>query len=395
MLSKRALAATVLPLQNNIKTINYELMWLENISLLNFKNYENLSLAFSPQINCIVGENGSGKTNLLDAIYYLSLTKSAFSSTEAQNIRHGESFFSVKGNFDKQEEIHSIQFSQQEGQKKQFKNNRLHYEKLSEHIGLFPAVLITPNDTDMIRGASEVRRKFFDGIMSQVSSDYLEQLLRYNHQLRQRNSLLKQFAEGRSYDKDLLDSYSESLLASGAFIHQFRKKFVEAFFPVFIGHYNNLSGQKEEVSIHYVSEFAQPAFERLFYSSYRRDLQAQRTTLGVHKDDYAFIIDEHPVKKYGSQGQQKSFVIALRLCQFDIIRDAKGVKPLLLLDDVFDKLDDFRIGKLSEMVAAQSFGQLFVTDARPERTFQIFEPISADKKVFTIHQGHLAREVDM
>lgn len=370
-------------------------MWLENISLLNFKNYEELSLSFSPQINCFVGENGSGKTNLLDAIYYLSLTKSAFSSTEAQNIRHQQAFFLVKGKFEKEAEKYAIQFSLQEGQKKQFKNSRIPYEKLSEHIGLFPAVLITPNDTDIIRGASEIRRKFYDGIMSQISVEYLDQLLRYNHLLRQRNSLLKQFAETQRYDKDLLDSYSEPLLESGAFIYAFRKSFVNDFFPIFIEHYNNLSGQKEQVSISYESDFSQPGFRELFYKNYRRDLPAQRTTLGIHKDDYVFEIDNHPVKKYGSQGQQKSFVISLRLSQFDIIREAKGVKPLLLLDDVFDKLDDFRITKLSEMVATRSFGQLFVTDARPERTYQIFEPIVADKKVFTIHRGELVKEVKM
>ena len=370
-------------------------MWLENISLLNFKNYEELSLSFSPQINCFVGENGSGKTNLLDAIYYLSLTKSAFSSTEAQNIRHQQPFFMVKGKFDKEDEKYGVQFSLQEGQKKQFKNSRIPYEKLSEHIGLFPAVLITPNDTDIIRGGSETRRKFYDGIMSQINGDYLEQLLRYNHHLRQRNSLLKQFAETQRYDKDLLDSYTEQLLESGAYIYAYRKNFVSDFFPIFIEHYNNLSGQKEEVNISYESDFAQPNYRDLFYRNYRRDLQAQRTTLGIHKDDYVFEIDEHPVKKYGSQGQQKSFVISLRLSQFDVIRDAKGIKPLLLLDDVFDKLDDFRITKLSEMVAARSFGQLFVTDARPERTYQIFEPIAADKKVFTIHRGELVKEVKM
>ena len=370
-------------------------MWLENISLLNFKNYQELELSFSPQINCLVGENGSGKTNLLDAIYYLSLTKSAISSNEAQNLRHQQSFFLIKGTFEKEEQNFTVQFSLQEGQKKQFKNSRVPYDKLSEHIGLFPAVLITPNDTDIIRGGSEIRRKFYDGIISQISGEYLEHLLRYNHNLRQRNSLLKQFAEGLRYDKDLLDSYSQPLVDSGVFIHAYRKKFIHEFFPSFIKHYNNLSGQKEMVAIHYQSDFDVPNIAQIFHQNYRRDLQAQRTTLGVHKDDYLFEIDQHPIKKYGSQGQQKSFVISLRLSQFDIIREAKSVKPLLLLDDVFDKLDDFRIAKLSEMVAARSFGQLFVTDARPERTYQIFEPIDADRKVFTIHKGKLVEEVEM
>lgn len=362
-------------------------MWLENISLLNFKNYEELDLSFSEQINCLVGENGSGKTNLLDAIYYLSLTKSAFSSTEAQNIRHDESFFVVKGSFHKNHEKYNVQFSLQNGQKKQFKNSRIPYEKLSEHIGLFPVVLITPDDTDIIKGGSEIRRKFYDGIISQIDGDYLDNLLRYNHTLKQRNSLLKQFAEQNYYDNDLLDSYSDQLLDTGERIYTYRKAFLDKFFPAFINHYNNLSGQKEEVKITYQSDFDESQFKKQFYKNYRRDLIAQRTTQGIHKDEYLFEINSFPVKKYGSQGQQKSFVIALKLSQFDIIKEEKKVKPILLLDDVFDKLDDFRIGKLSEMVAAQSFGQLFVTDARPERTYQIFEPILAEKKVFTIHMG--------
>ncbi|WPP48843.1 DNA replication/repair protein RecF [Catalinimonas niigatensis] len=362
-------------------------MWLENISLLNFKNYEELNLSFSEQINCLVGENGSGKTNLLDAIYYLSLTKSAFSSTEAQNMRHEAPFFMVKGVFHKDQEKYGIQFSLQNGQKKQLKNSRIPYERLSEHIGLFPVVLITPDDTDIIKAGSEIRRKFYDGIISQIDSEYLDNLLRYNHTLKQRNSLLKQFAEQNYYDNDLLDSYSDQMLDTGERIYMYRKAFVDKFFPAFIRHYNNLSGQKEEVKITYQSDFEDVQFKKQFYKNYRKDMLAQRTIQGIHKDDYLFEINGFPVKKYGSQGQQKSFVISLKLSQFDIIKEEKKVKPILLLDDVFDKLDDFRIGKLSEMVAAQSFGQLFVTDARPERTYQIFEPIGAEKKVFTIHMG--------
>ncbi|MFP4089499.1 MAG: DNA replication/repair protein RecF [Cyclobacteriaceae bacterium] len=374
-------------MQIKTKSLNYELMWLENISLLNFKNYEEINLTFSPHINCIVGENGSGKTNLLDAIYYLSLTKSAFSGTEAQNIRHDEPFFMLRGLFHKEAENFTVQFSMQQGQKKVVKNSRVPYDRLSEHIGRFPVVLITPDDTDIIRGGSEIRRKFFDGIIAQIDHAYLDDLMRYNHNLKQRNSLLRQFAENNRYDGDLLDSYSEQLVETGERIHAYRKAFVSNYIPGFLKHYNNLSGQKEEVQIRYTSDFDESDFKKNFYKNYRRDLIIQRTAQGIHKDDYVFEINSFPVKKYGSQGQQKSFVIALRLTQFDIIRQEKGIKPLLLLDDIFDKLDDFRIGKLSEMVAQQSFGQLFVTDARPERTFQIFRPIAAEKKVFTIHRG--------
>lgn len=362
-------------------------MWLEKISLLNFKNYEVLDLQCSGQINCFVGENGSGKTNLLDAIYYLSLTKSAFSSTEAQNIRHGNTFFLIKGLIHKEEHDYLVQFSVQNGQRKIAKNNGANYDRISEHIGLFPVVLITPDDTDIIRGGSEIRRKFFDGLISQIDGEYLDNLLSYNHVLKQRNSLLKQFAENNSYDSDLLDSYSDQLLDFGAKIYAYRKAFVSSFFPTFIAHYNNISGQKETVKIHYQSDFASASYRKEFYQTYQKDLALQRTTKGIHKDDFDFEINEFPVKKYGSQGQQKSFVIALKLAQFDVIKNEKGIKPILLLDDIFDKLDDLRIAKLVEMVAQHSFGQLFVTDARPERTQTIFQQIDAERKVFTIQQG--------
>ncbi len=367
-------------------------MWLEKISLLNFKNYEELELSFSEQINCLVGENGSGKTNLLDAIYYLSLTKSAFSTTEAQNIRHQAPFFMVKGLIHKNDHDYQIQFSVQGGQKKVGKNNGVNYDRLSEHIGSFPVVLITPDDTDIIKGGSEIRRKFFDGLISQIDSVYLENLINYNHVLKQRNSLLKQFAENNNYDSDLLDSYSDQLLDFGAKIYAYRKAFVSSFFPTFIAHYDNISGQKETVKITHQSDFASGNYRKDFFQTYQKDLVLQRTTKGVHKDDFDFEINGFPVKKYGSQGQQKSFVIALKLAQFDIMKLEKGIKPILLLDDIFDKLDDLRIAKLVEMVAHHSFGQLFVTDARPERTQTIFQPIEAEKKVFVIQQGTVIDE---
>ncbi len=370
-------------------------MWLEKISLLNFKNYASLDLTFSEQINCLVGENGNGKTNLLDAVYYLSLTKSAFSTTEAQNMCHQEAFFLVKGLLHKEEDTYQVQFSIKNGQKKDARNNGVPYERISEHIGMFPVVLITPDDTDIIKGSGEIRRKFFDGLISQIDAVYLDNLMRYNHVLRQRNSLLRQLAENPRYDRDLLDSYSEQLLDYGASIYAYRKAFVSSFFPVFTAHYDNISGQKETVQIRYQSDFASESYRQNFYQATQRDIASQRTTRGIHKDDFEFEINTFPVKKYGSQGQQKSFVIALKLAQFDVIKNEKGVKPILLLDDIFDKLDDFRIAKLVAMVAQHSFGQLFVTDARPERTQAIFQQIDAERKVFTIGQGAVEREETM
>ena len=367
-------------------------MWLEKIGLLNFKNYEEVAINFSQHINCFVGENGSGKTNLLDAIYYLSFTKSAFSSTEHQNLKHGAPLFLVKGTFHREGEVYDIQFSLQRGQKKDARNSRIPYDKLSEHIGLFPAVLISPDDTDLIRERSENRRRFFDSIISQINHAYLDNLIRYNHVLRQRNSLLKQFAERHTYDRDLLDSYSEQLLSLGEQLYEARQAFIEQFIPLFEQHYRYLSDDKEVVTIRYESHFAQDDFQAVFYRAYSRDLALQRTTRGIHRDDFVFEIAQYPVKKYGSQGQQKSFVIALKLAQFEIIYQQTSIKPLLLLDDIFDKLDDHRIAQLTQMVIAQTFGQLFVTDARPERTYQLFKELAVEKKFFTVRQGEVVNE---
>ena len=364
-------------------------MWLEKIEILNYKNYETAKLEFSEQINSFVGSNGSGKTNLLDAIYYLSLTKSAFSSDEQQNIRHGAPFFMIKGSFSLENETYQIQFSLQQGQKKVIKNSKKVYEKISEHIGLFPVVLIAPNDTDIIRDGSDARRKFFDGIISQINPSYLDSLLQYNHILRQRNSLLKQFAEREYFDRDLLDTYNEPLLATGQVIYETRKAFLHSFYPYFDRHYQNLADQKEAVNIQYQSDLDQPDFAEAFGENLGKDRALQRTTMGIHKDDFLFEINAHPLKKFGSQGQQKSYVIALKLAQFDIIKAQKNIKPLLLLDDIFDKLDDKRIQKLTEMMVRQSFGQLFVTDARPERTLSVFDQLNAHKKVFYIEAGQV------
>lgn len=362
-------------------------MLLENLSLVNFKNYPSLNITFSPDINCFVGHNGSGKTNLLDAIYYLSMTKSAFNSVDQQNIRHQEAFFSIKGTFSKQEDNITIHCSLKTGQKKVFKKNKKAYEKISEHIGLFPTVLIAPYDTDLIRDGSEFRRKFFDSILAQINQVYLQKLIQYNHLLKQRNSLLKQFAERRYFEKDLLASYDLPLIALGEYIYTERKQFIDLFKPVFLNHFNFISSKKEAPELIYRSDLAHPDFIQRFNDSLKKDLLLQRTTMGIHKDDFDFIIDGNPVKKFGSQGQQKSFIIALKLAQFDMVKKVKGFNPLLLLDDIFDKLDELRIHKLMTMVAGNSFGQIFVTDARPERTRKMFENINTEVRIFNIEDG--------
>ena len=366
-------------------------MYIKKINLINFKNYTETDLSFSPQINIFVGPNGAGKTNLLDSIYCLSLTKSAFSSTEGNSIKHSENFFSILGHFCKGENTYAVQYDLA-GQKKTFRLDKSPYEKLSEHIGSFPVVLVTPYDTDVIREGSEERRKFFDSIISQLDGLYLSELIRYNNLLKQRNSLLKQFAERNTIDKELIDSYNFQILRSGKIIHEKRKIFIEEFISIFKAHYLNLSQEKEIPELVYTSQMEASDFEQKFLQNLNKDILLQRTGMGIHKDDYEFKLSGYPVKNYGSQGQQKSFVIALKLAHFDSIKKNKNLKPILLLDDIFDKLDDERIGKLMEMVAQDAFGQLFITDARPERTEKIFENIRAEIRIFNIENGVISTE---
>ncbi|MEO1051505.1 MAG: DNA replication and repair protein RecF [Bacteroidota bacterium] len=368
-------------------------MHLENISLFNFKNYEDANLIFSPDINCLLGENGSGKTNLLDAIHYLSLTKSALNSIDSQNIKHGEAFFSVKSNIEKEGDIYEVHCSVKSGQKKIFKVNKSEYEKISEHIGSFPAVLIFPNDSDIIRESSEARRKFFDAAISQINRPYLNHLVKYHHFLKQRNSLLKSFGEQNKIDKDLIEPYDIQLLQLGQEIFIERKRFVNDFLSHFTRHFDDLVADKEQVSIQYKSELLFDAFQSKYLGNLKRDLILQRTELGIHRDDFVFKIEDKPLKKFGSQGQQKSFLIALKLALFEIIKINKGFKPLLLLDDIFDKLDDHRIDKLVKMIASDVFGQIFITDARPERTRTFFKEIGKTVKFFEVEDGR-TRETD-
>ncbi|GAB2563922.1 DNA replication/repair protein RecF [Spirosoma areae] len=380
-------------------------MHLEKLSLTNFKNYEDGRYVFGKQINVLVGPNGSGKTNLLDAIYFLALSKSAFQSQDALSIQHDADYFIIDGIFEEHDNrTVQITSSLQRGQRKVLMADKKPYERISEHIGRFPIVLVAPNDTDLVREHSEDRRHFFDGVLSQLDADYLRDYMLYQQVLKQRNSLLKLFAERNQVDNDLLDTYDEPLLDLGQKIHNRRRAFVDEFLPGFRAHYAYLSDEREEVSIVYESEVSNPAFADEFRHFRRRDTVLQRTTMGVHKDDYSFLIGGQsgnsgssnsrsgvsrsdgsvPLKKFGSQGQQKTFVIALKMAQFDQLLMEKGIKPILLLDDIFDKLDDRRIGKLILRMDAGAFGQIFITDARPERTRELLDSVKTDVRFFEI-----------
>ena len=363
-------------------------MHLENISLINFKNYAESHFGFCPDINCILGDNGSGKTNLLDAIYYLSLTKSFFNAFDLQNIRFDTGFFGIKGSFFKDHETFMVTCKLHNSGKKEILLDDNIYEKMTDHIGMFPVVMIAPNDTDIVRGGSEIRRKFFDGVISQVDRPYLAELLKYNRALKRRNSLLKQFGDQGPIDPDLVGGYDRIIIDSGQIINERRQALVRQFNPVFNVCYESIAGRKEKVDIHYISDTPQEDFARKFRLNLSIDRQNRRTMMGIHKDEFEFTIDGNSLRKYGSQGQQKSFLIAMKLAQFELIRQESGLKPILLLDDIFDKLDDKRITRLMNLVNRHNFGQLFITDARPERTLAIIKGLDCEKSISYLENGN-------
>jgi DNA replication and repair protein RecF len=364
-------------------------MHLKNLHLTQFKNLKKVQIEFSPEINCLMGYNGSGKTNLLDAIHYLCLTKSAFNAVDVQNILHGSDFFTLKGNFQYGEKVMEVKCILEPGKKKQFINNGKAYTKMSEHIGMLPVVFIAPDDTQLIKGGSEERRKFFDSILSQLDQNYLEKLIRYQHFLKQRNALIKNFSESNRLDHMLLEPYDKELIQLSLWIGAKRAKFIKTYVSLLIQNYAAISEKKEEAHITYISDCLSGAFEEKFKSSLKKDLLLKRTNTGIHRDEFSFETDGHPLKKFGSQGQQKSFLIALKLAQFHVFKTTKQTKPILLLDDIFDKLDDLRIKKMMELVAHKEFGQLFITDARPERSKKILSGITSDIRYFEVEGGDI------
>lgn len=359
-------------------------MYLEKLYLSNFKSHAEENFNFSENLNCILGNNGSGKTNLLDAIYFLALSKSAFYNQDAFCINHEAIFFMLDGVFIKDERQHQITCSLQRGQRKILMHDKKQYERIADHIGQFPAVLIAPDDTALIKEGSEERRRFFDAVLSQMDSEYLADYQQYNRLLDQRNGLLKNFHEQNYIDQDLLDIFSEPLVELALKIFEQRKIFLQIFIPLFKKQYQNLSEGQEDVEIIYESEVANEDFKKEFRRNRLRDMQSQRTNVGIHKDDYVFEISNYPVKKFGSQGQQKSFMMALKLAQYELLERNKGFKPILLLDDIFDKLDEVRIEKLLKSIENKTFGQVFITDARPERTKDLLQNLKTEIRYFTI-----------
>lgn len=362
-------------------------MWLKNLTLLNFKNYNTADLNFSKTVNAFVGNNGAGKTNLLDAIHYLCLCKSYFNPIDSQQIKTGEELFLVQGDFDRDDKKEKISCGLKRNQKKSFKRNKKEYDKLADHIGLFPVVMISPYDINLIMDGSEERRRFIDNVISQTDSRYLDQLITYNKHLLNRNALLKQVAITRTLDVALLQILDEQLIVSGNAIFEKRKQFLLDFIPLFDQHYRFLTNDAEQVSLTYQSQLNEQTFENLLAQSIEKDRILERTTTGIHKDELQFEIAGMPMKKFGSQGQQKSFLIALKLAQYSYLQKFKGFKPLLLLDDIFDKLDTHRIHKLMEMVSHQDFGQIFITDANKARVEAVFKEINVEIELFEVIDG--------
>jgi len=362
-------------------------MHLENLSLVHFKNYRESMVRFSKAVNCLVGDNGSGKTNLLDAIYYLSMTKSAFNVIDQQNILHGEDYFTIAGNFHTEKKKTSVRCSFARGDKKKISNDKIPLEKASDHIGAFPVIMIAPNDHEIILEGSDTRRKFFDSLLSQIDKSYLANLIEYNQALKRRNHLLKNMAVGGIRDQDQIEPYDHMLLNKGKSIRDKRSTFCREFVPSLMEYYANISGQREQVTLDYQSVFNDEDYFAQFKNALSKDFALERTTVGIHRDDFIFKINDYPLKKFGSQGQQKSFLISLKLAQFEALRHHKNFKPIVLLDDIFDKLDDHRIHKLVKMIEQGDFGQIFITDARPERTQNFLDKIDLEVKVFTVSHG--------
>ena len=362
-------------------------MFLTQLSLINFKNYEEAQLELSEKINCFLGNNGEGKTNLLDAIYYLSFCKSYFNPIDNQNIKHESPFFVVEGYYQNNGKEDVIYCGLKKDQKKQFKRNKKNYGKLADHIGRIPLVIITPLDVLLIIDGSDVRRKFIDGIISQYDRSYLTNLLAYNKALNQRNLLLKSFWLNRNFDQESLDVWDNQLTQYGVLIYEARKKFIDDFVPIFQKYYTELSKNQEEVQLEYRSQLNDRSFDAILKDTIAKDRGNHYSNTGIHKDDLVFKLDEFPLKKFGSQGQQKTYLLALKLAQAELIASLGKEKAIILLDDIYDKLDGKRMSQLLGIVGNGNFGQIFITDTDLERIPDILTKEKINFKSFKIEKG--------
>lgn len=362
-------------------------MILERLSILSYKNIDQADLTFSSKVNCFLGNNGMGKTNLLDAIYYLSFCKSHNNLIDSQNIKHDADFSLIQGYY-KQDDGKEDEFfcGLKRRQKKQFKRNKKEYDKLSDHIGCLPLVMISPADSELITGGSEERRKFMDVVLSQFDKEYLQSLIRYNKALQQRNALLKSDIQA---DGALYELWEEQLAAEGQIIYSKRKQFIEQFVPTFQHYYNFICQSNETVSLTYESQLAEGNLFDLLKQKRERDKILGYTTAGIHRDDLDMCLGDYSIKKVGSQGQNKTYVVALKLAQFDFLQKSGKITPILLLDDIFDKLDSTRVEQIVKLVAGDNFGQIFITDTNREHLDEILKGLNSEYHLYQVQSGEV------
>ncbi len=362
-------------------------MRLNSLSILNYKNIREAELVFSPKINCFIGNNGMGKTNVLDAIYFLSFCKSHSNSIDSQNILHNAEFALIQGKYKIGEAIEEIYCGMKPRLKKQFKRNKKEYERLSDHIGLLPLVLVSPDDSVLISEGSDERRKFIDGVISQFNKNYLNQLLQYNNALKQRNALLKIETQ---VEESLFEIWEDQMAMYGSYIFEQRKQFIDEFVPVFQHFYAYISNGNEKITLNYQSQHQEHDIKARMASTRNRDRMLGYSTQGIHKDELEMMLDGYPIKRVGSQGQNKTYLISLKLAQFDFLKRTHNLSPLLLLDDIFDKLDSYRVKKIVELVSGETFGQIFITDTNREHLDLILQQLGQESSIFTVNNGEIS-----
>ncbi|MRR19152.1 DNA replication/repair protein RecF [bacterium] len=365
-------------------------MHLARIELTNFKNYEEVALDFSPGFNCFVGNNGVGKTNILDAVHYLSLTKSFFNNSDTLSIRHGEDYFILKGLFERDGETDELFCAFQKQKQKVFRLNGKEYQRMSDHVGRYPVVMLSPADSTLITGSSEERRRFLNMIISQYDPAYLEAHMRYNKALTQRNSVLR---AGGPDAGSMLEIYDAQMASEALVIYEARKKLTENLVPLFSSYYKKISCSAEEVDIKYRSHLGCGDYLRQLSDARDRDYAVQYTTAGIHRDDLVFSIDGHSAKTTASQGQQKSFIVALKLAKFGLISRMNGFAPALLLDDIFDKFDHSRVEEIISLVGSGEFGQVFITDTQQDRIHRILDNTGVDFRLYRIGRNGIEEEI--
>ncbi len=362
-------------------------MILNNLTILNYKNVAEARLDFSPNVNCLIGDNGMGKTNVLDAIYYMSFCKSYIHLSDPQVITHGEQYMMLQGKYTRRGVDEDITVSLQRGKRKVVKRGGKEYQRLSQHIGLLPLVMVSPMDWDLIRGASEERRRFMDQIISQGNPGYLDALIKYSKALEQRNSMIK----NNFRDPLLYETVETVMVAAATTIHEARTAWVEQFTPIFMEYYNAVAGDGETVTLHYESPLNGASMQQVLDANRDRDMMLGHTSRGVHRDDLELLLGEHSMRRTGSQGQCKTYTIALRMAQYEFLRQASPTTPILLLDDIFDKLDAHRVERIVDIVSSDRFGQVFITDTNRTHLDEIMQRLDGDHCMFTVTDGTVTR----